>query len=148
AALLVAVGVIRDWVKTGKQEVTKATLNDVIAKYDLRLPKEAKPGVTIYLSTIKDQRFDVPPDYELDWRHYFLGNPEKRGHEPTSPKDWNGKMLPELLALEGRINGETTMRLVRARGLSRLSAWFAFGHTFSDVARYTVEVAQAEDIWQ
>ncbi len=120
----------------------------MIAKYDLRLPEGAKPGVTVYLSTIKEQRFDVAPDYELDWRHHFLGSPEKRGHEPKAPEDWNEKMLPELLALEARINKETPIRLLRARGLARLPAWFAFGHTFSDVARYTVEVAQGDDIWQ
>lgn len=64
------------------------------------------------------------------------------------PADWNGKMLPELHALEGRINTETKKRLVRVRGLARLSPWFAFGHTFSEVARYTIEVDQGENLWQ
>jgi hypothetical protein len=32
--------------------------------------------------------------------------------------------------------------------LARLSAWFAFGFTFSDVARYTIEVDQQGQLWR
>jgi hypothetical protein len=38
--------------------------------------------------------------------------------------------------------------LIRSRGLSRLSAWFAFGHSFSEVARYTIEVDQLGNLWR
>ena len=64
------------------------------------------------------------------------------------PADWNGKMMPELQALESRISSETRKRLVRARGLARLSAWCAFGHVFCDVAGYTIEVDQQGQFWQ
>jgi hypothetical protein len=147
-ALLVAVGIVREWIKTGRQEVTRDVLEAAIAKHGLLLPENARPAVNVYFSSIKEQLFDVDPDYKLDWRHYFLGGPAVKGHEPMDPADWNGKMLPELQALEARINTETKNRLVRVRGLSRLSAWFAFGHTFSEVARYTIEVDQGEHLWQ
>jgi len=84
----------------------------------------------------------------LDWRKYFMGNPAVRGHETLDPTDWNGKMLPELRNIEARVSSETNKRLVRARGLSRLSAWFAFGYIFCDVARYTIEVDQQGQLWQ
>ncbi len=64
------------------------------------------------------------------------------------PADWNGKMMPELQALEARVSSETKKRLVRARGLARLSAWFAFGHVFCEVAGYTIEVDQQGQFWQ
>ena len=38
--------------------------------------------------------------------------------------------------------------MIRARGLARLSAWFAFGFTFSEVARYTIEVDQNGRLWR
>jgi hypothetical protein len=57
-------------------------------------------------------------------------------------------MLPDLQALEARVSSETKKRLVRARGLARLSAWFAFGHVFCDVAGYTLEVDQHGQLWQ
>ena len=50
--------------------------------------------------------------------------------------------------LEARINLEQSHRLIRARGLARLSPWFAFGFTFSEVARYTIEVDQNGRLWR
>jgi hypothetical protein len=147
-ALLITVGIVRGWVKAGRQEIGKDALKDTIAHHDLWLPKEARPAVNIYLTTIKNQQFDVLPDYVLDWRKYFMGNPAVRGHETLDPTDWNGKMLPELRNIEARVSSETNKRLVRARGLSRLSAWFAFGYIFCDVARYTIEVDQQGQLWQ
>jgi len=147
-ALLVAVGVVREWVKAGRQDITKDVLANVLEKHELYLPANARPAVNVYLATIKQQSFDVEPDYVIDWRHYFLGNPEARGHEPVDVANWNGRMLPELRALEGRVNTETKKRFIRVRGLARLSAWFAFGFSFSEVARYTIEVVQGENLWQ
>jgi hypothetical protein len=147
-ALLIAVGIVRGWVKAGRQEITRADLEAVITNHDLWLPPEARPSVNVYLSTIKEQQFDVAPDYLLDWRNLFLGGPALRGHEPMVPADWNGKMLPDLQALEARVSSETNKRLVRARGLARLSAWFAFGHVFCDVAGYTIEMDQQGQLWQ
>jgi hypothetical protein len=146
--LLIAVGVVRGWVKAGRQEITRPDLEAVITERDLWLPPEARPSVNVYLTTIKEQQFDIDPDQQLDWRHYFLGNPGVRGHEPMDPADWNGKMLPELRALEAQISSQTNKRLIRARGLSRLPAWFAFGHVFCDVAGYTIEMDQQGQLWQ
>src|SRR5262249_11305181 len=117
-------------------------------KHDLRLPPEARPSVNVYLATIKQQQFDIAAEHTLDWRHYFLGNPGVRGHEPMDPADWNGKMLPELRALEAQSSFPPTKRLIRARGLSRLPAWFAFGQVFCDVAGYTIEMDQQGQLWQ
>lgn len=147
-ALLVAVGIVRGWVTSGRQEITKADLEDILQHHNLRLPLEAKPSVNVYLTTIKEQKFDVDPDYLLDWRSLFLGAPNLRGHDLIEPSDWNGKMLPQLRALENRVSAETNKRLVRARGMARLSAWFAFGNTFGEVAGYTIEVEQQGQFWQ
>jgi len=147
-ALLIAVSIVRGWVTAGRQEIAKADLEAVITHHDLWAPEEVRPSVNVYVSTIKDQKFDVDPDYLLDWRRYFLGGPALRGHVTIDPADWNGKMISELLALETRVSSETRKRLIRARGLARLSAWFAFGHVFCDVAGYTIEVDQQGQFWQ
>jgi len=42
----------------------------------------------------------------------------------------------------------TPCKLVRVRGLARLSAWFAFGFTFSEVAGYVIEVEQQDQHWR
>jgi hypothetical protein len=147
-ALLIVVSFVRGWVKAGRQEITRADLEAIIDKHVLWLSPEARPSVNIYLVTIKQQQFDIPAQHTLDWRQHFVAGPGVRGHVTTDPADWNDKMLPELRDLEANISSQTTDRLIRARGLSRLSAWFAFGHVFCDVAGYTIEMDQQGQLWQ
>jgi hypothetical protein len=63
-------------------------------------------------------------------------------------KKGNKKLLPQLHTVLADVRKTTNCRLIRARGLARLSAWFAFGHTFSEVAGYTVEVQQQQELWR
>lgn len=148
AALLTAVGIVRNLIKTGHRALTREDVKGLLAEHDLYLPASSELATTLYLSTVKQQKFDVPPDHLLDWRRYFEGDDHKRGHHVIDPRVWNGEMLPELLALEGQLNAGTATRLIRARGLARLSAWFAFGYCFSDVARYIIEVDQQGKLWR
>jgi len=148
AALLIATGIVREWVEAGTQALSREDVERILQAYNLYLPEESEQCVTIYLTTIKAQKFDIAPNHVIDWRDYFVGEPNKRGHRLKKPDDWNDILLPELQALEARVNEETECRLIRARGLSRLSAWFAFGYCFSEVARYTIEVDQLGNLWR
>lgn len=148
ASLKVVTGIIRDWIKRGKQSLTRDDVEQTLKQNDLYQPEDSERCVTIYLSTIKAQKFDLAPDHILDWRDYFVGDPNKKGHQLSDPTQWNGLLLPELQELEAQVNTETECRLVRARGLARLSAWFAFGFCFSEVARYTIEVDQQGNLWR
>ncbi len=147
-ALLIAVGIVRNWIQSGRQEITLTDLEETLRRHDLYLPDDAEKCMTVYLVSIKDQKFDMEPDHIVDWRDYFIGDPSKKGHQLQDPSAWNSILLPELQTLEAQINKETSCRLVRARGLARLSPWFAFGFTFSDVARYTIEVDQNGQLWR
>ncbi len=148
AALKVATGIVREWIKAGKQNLARADLEAVLKKHDLYRPAGEEKSITVYLTTIKKQQFDILPDYGLDWRDYFTGDEAKKSHQLKDPDDWDRRLLPELEALAARIDEETDCRLVRVRGLARLSAWFAFGFTFSEVARYTIEVDQGGSRWR
>jgi SMODS-associated and fused to various effectors sensor domain len=147
-ALLVAAGIVRNWIKNGRQELSKEDIERTLQEHDLILSRDSEPGTTVYLTTIKLQKFDIAPDYVLDWREYFAGDPSTKGHELKKETDWNDALLPELRQLEAKINQEQGHRLIRARGLARLSAWFVFGFTFSEVARYTIEVDQNGRLWR
>ncbi|MDQ3685056.1 MAG: SAVED domain-containing protein [Acidobacteriota bacterium] len=147
-AMLVAAGIVREWIKSGQQTVTRDILEATLKQHNLYLPPDAEQCATLYLSTIREQRFDVEPDYVLDWRDYFTGSPSKRGHQLENTADWNDTLLPQLEELAERINRETNCRLIRARGLARLSAWFALGYSFPEVARYSIEVEQQGQFWR
>lgn len=146
-ALKLACATVRHWIKRGVQRLTREGLDATIAELGLReVPSE--PTATVYLETIKKRRFDLTPDYLLDWRDHFSGSQYERGHTTLDASLWNEQMLPELQALEERVNQERGARLIRARGLSRLSAWFAFGKVFSRVAGYEIEVQQGAALWR
>lgn len=147
-ALLVAVGIVREWIKSGVQVLTTDMLEEIFVTHDLYIPPDEEPSVHVYLTTIKDQHFDISPDFWVDWRSYFEGNPNKKGHSLADPDDWNRTLLPQLETLEAQVNSGTSCRLIRARGLARLSAWLAFGFTFSEVNRYTIEVDQQGEHWR
>jgi hypothetical protein len=146
--LVLVAGIVREWIKANQNEVTREVLEKTVMVHDLQLPQGDQPSVTVYLTTIKEQRFEIAPDYALDWRDYFVGSPGMRAHAVKNPTDWNDVLLPQLWTLEKLINGNTSCRFVRVRGLARLSAWFAFGYVFSEVNRYTLEVDQHGALWR
>lgn len=148
SALLIASGIVRELIKKGSTSLTKEILDELVDKYDLRHPGDQNNGVAIYLSTVKEQKFEILPDYIVDWRNYFEGDTRKTGHQLKDGIGWNETLLPEIVQLEEKLNRETDCRLIKARGLARLSAWFAFASIFSDTARYTIEVDQNGILWR
>jgi hypothetical protein len=147
-SLLVASGIVRDWIKKGPIDLTRDVLEEAIKEHQLFLSPDEEPSVHVYLMTIKEQKYDIEPEYTLDWRGYFAGHEQKRGHQLNDPADWNRTLLPELENLEGKINRETDCRLIRARGQARLSPWIAFGYAFCEVNRYTIEVHHFGKHWR
>jgi hypothetical protein len=146
-ALVLVAGIVREWIKNGTQRITKELLEGVLSAHHLRAATPER-SVTVYLETIKKRRFDLEPDYLIDWREHFAGSEHERGHRIVDPALWNERLLPELQRLEVRINHEAAPRLIRARGFARLSPWFAFGHVFSRVAGYEIEVQQGASHWR
>jgi hypothetical protein len=100
------------------------------------------------MNTIGERIFDLDPDYTLDWRRYFEGQPGLKGHKLKNPANWNKKLLPELRGVLEEVRATNRCNLVRVRGLARLSAWFAFGFTFSEVAGFVIEVEQQNQHWR
>lgn len=75
----VAAGAVRTWIKDGPVELTADVVRARITELGLSLPADAPAAIHVHLLTIKDQCFDIEPDYRLDWRDYF-GEP---GNEYT-----------------------------------------------------------------
>jgi hypothetical protein len=146
AALKTCSGIIREWIERGKQEIPRDLLDGVLNSHRLYTVTPENSAV-VYLSTIKERQFDVPPDHEINWRNYFEGPKFVKGHTLTEGTSWNDDLLPELYELEQRI-GNAGCRLIKARGFARLSPWFGFGQVFSEVSGYTIEVDQNDRYWR
>jgi len=147
-ALAISAAIVRDWIRTKQGDITIDTLEKVLKERDLHAPDSSEPCATVHLNTIKERMFDLRPDFVLDWRPYFVGTPDNKGHQLQDPRNWNAALLPELRSVAHQIGSTTSCRLIRARGLARLSAWFAFGFVFSEVSGFSIEVQQQDAYWR
>jgi hypothetical protein len=147
-ALAISSGIFRDWIRRKQGDITIEVLERILKERDLYAPDSTEACATVHLNTIKERIFDLHPDFALDWRTYFVGAPDSKGHQVQDPGSWNSAMLPELRSIAHQVGTTTSCRLVRARGLARLSAWFAFGYVFSEVAGYSIEVQQQAEHWR
>lgn len=150
ATLKTVAGIVRDWIKSGQREITLNILETELQRHNCYLPKEQERCVTIHMETIARIK---PPhtetDHHIDWVDEFVDkNPQEKGHQLHNPENWNAKLLPHLRKVKEQVALETTCLLVRASGRSRLSAWFAFGYTFSGVAGYTIELDIPQQNWR
>jgi hypothetical protein len=134
--------------RTKQEDITIDILERALKERDLYAPESGERFVTIHMNTIGEKMFDLDPDFTLDWRKYFEGQPGCKGHQLKNPANWNKKLLPELRDMLEEVRATSSCKLIRVRGLSRLSAWFAFGFTFSEVAGYVVEVEQQQQHWR
>jgi hypothetical protein len=135
------------WVLDHHGRVTRAELESAIEDLKLRV-EPSEPSVALYVHTIRKMPVETGASYELDWRDAFEGTDRERGHQLLDPGDWNGRLLPELEATASRIEQETDARLLRVRGLSRLSPWFAVGYTFRQTTGWAVETDQYGVQWR
>jgi len=147
-AVAVAINIVRDWIRTKQGDITIDVLERTLKERDLYAPESEERCVTVHMNTIGERMFDLNPDYTLDWRKYFEGQPGLKGHKLKNPVNWNKKLLPELRGVLEEVRTTAACKLVRVRGLARLSAWFAFGFTFSQVAGYVIEVEQQTQHWK
>jgi len=147
-ALAISAAIVRDWIRTKHGDITIDTLERVLKERDLYAPHSTEACATVYLNTIKERMFDLRPDFVLDWRKYFVGTSDNKGHQLEDPGNWNAALLPDLQSVARQIATTTPCRLIRARGLARLSAWFAFGFVFSEVSGFVIEVQQQDVHWR
>lgn len=140
--------IVRSWIKNYQNVITLDILNAALKEYKLYLPIEEERCLTIYIESIEERAYFRKADHRLMWRKYFLEIEKLGGHQLKNPDNWNERLLPQLYNLKDKIRKETDCRFIRAYGQARLSCWFAFGFTFSEVAGYEIEVDQHKKIWR
>jgi hypothetical protein len=149
AILKVVVGIVRAWIISNQREITPNILEAELQRYNCYLPVEEERCIVIHMETIVKIKPNREPDHLLDWVDEFVDKNEKeKGHQLHNPDNWNAKLLPHLRQLKEQVALETTCMLIRVGGRSRISAWFAFGYTFSGVAGYTIEIDIPRQNWR
>ena len=144
---------VREWIIAKHPPITLEHLNATIDELGLRA-SAPEPSVTLYVHTVVKEPLETGSEYELDWRHYFKGHDELKGHELYEPADWNGKLLPELYDMRKTIRGDARardgqdVRLLRLRGSARLSPWLAVGFAFRETDGWTLETDQYGQRWR
>lgn len=146
--LAVAVQIVRDWIKKKHVEVDLQVLEEVLQARDLYAPSSEPAWATVYLVTVKKHQFELEPDYIIDLRKFYADQGEIKGHELLNGFTYDQTLFPRIRSVQKKVNEQTRATLIRARGFSRLSPWFAFGHTFSQVSGYTIEVKQNDNLWR
>lgn len=96
------------------------------------------PATVVYLHGWARQRYDVPPDVEIDWTEHF----DHSALRVAPPEVWSGELLPELRDLRERFDGEGHRRTIWLRARAPLSAGIAFGHSFTEATGYSITVQQ------
>jgi CBASS immunity sensor of nucleotide second messenger signals len=138
---------VRQWIIDKHVRITRADLDAAIDALGLRAAPD-EPSVVLYVHTVRKTPMETGAEYELDWRDAFEGPEREKGHRLLDSDDWNARLLPELEAIADRIASESPARLLRVRGLARLSPWFAVGFTFRETAGWTIETDQYGARWR
>jgi hypothetical protein len=95
-ALAVAAQVVRDWIKKSEPEVDISILQAKLREKHLLFPADGPVAASVYLTTVKSHRFDVPPDCNIDLRHYYAGQGTVKGHELLTGFEYNADLLPQI----------------------------------------------------
>lgn len=101
----------------------------------------ASPGeqtVSLVVQNWTREKFEILPDYELDWSQHF----DRNSRRVPSEQIWNMELVPELIALKEKILSERTERVIRLRGKPSLSSGIALGATFPAVGGWVFEIIQ------
>lgn len=148
-SLVAAHTIVCKWIKDGKHEIELSRLEAALREHDLYLPQEQDCARTFYLETIEKRQYARKPDYQLDWTEDFVAlNTGLKGYQLKNFADWNAKLLPQLYAVKKKMLQETACCILNAYGQARLSAWFAFGYVFSEVAGYTIRFDRPGTSWR
>ncbi|WP_437327124.1 SAVED domain-containing protein [Sorangium sp. So ce381] len=137
------VQMIRGWVTGARQEVDRQVLAAEIARRGLH--GEARRA-TVVVQAIDRDPWAAGATEHLDWVDRFEGDHPRARRQLRDPRDWNGRLLPELEAAERRIRALGFDRVL-VRGDMRLPAWFAAGVTFGDTRKFRVACVQRGERW-
>jgi hypothetical protein len=143
AALLAAIGSIRELIRTGVRELDAEAVRRVATA--LGLPA-GNPRATLLVQSLRADPWPETATASVDWVDLFEGEDERSRRQLNDPTGWNNRLMPELVRAVEQIRrlGFTD---VDVRGTLRLGTGLAVGVQLSEVAGFKVAAIGREGEW-
>jgi hypothetical protein len=131
---------VRRWIEKGgaAKRLTRQSLQEFIHAQGLLAPREAAPGVGLWIHGWARRAWERPPTAELDWTRHF----DRATRTVPDEDTWRRLLLPELLAARQRLADRPDGAFIDFRGKLPLSTLLAVGHHFPEVGGYRFRVEQ------
>jgi SMODS-associated and fused to various effectors sensor domain len=141
AALLAAVGALRELIRTGVRELDAEAVRRVANKLQLLA---GKPRATLLVQSLRPDPWPETATASVDWVDLFEGDDAESHRQLEDPSGWNDRLKPELAAAVERIR---KARLTDVRGTMRLATGLLVGVQLSEVAGFKVAAIGREGEW-
>jgi hypothetical protein len=143
AAVLAAVGALRELIRKGVRELDADAVQNLAAKLQLLA---GKPRATLLVQSLRPDPWPETATASVDWVDLFEGDDAGSRRQLMDPSDWNDRLKPELAAA---VDGIRRARLtdVDVRGTMRLATGLLVGTQLSEVAGFRVAVTGREGEW-
>jgi hypothetical protein len=137
------VAVIRAMVKSGKRTLNRHELHAEIERRGLGGDKSYS---TLVVEAIDRAPWSDAGQVRLDWVDLFVGDEPRARRQLRDPKDWNGRLRPDLVAAAKALKATGNDR-VMVRGYMRLAPWFMCGIELPDTRQHQVACKQKGQLW-
>lgn len=143
AAVLAAIGALRELIRTGVRELDAAGVNDLADK--LQLPA-GTPRATLLVQSLTHDPWPETATAAVDWVDLFDGDDPASRRQLKDPADWNQRLKPELVAAVDRIR-RARLTDVDVQGTMRLTTGLLVGVQLSEVAGFNVTRTAHDGVW-
>jgi hypothetical protein len=143
AAVLAAVGALRELIRKGVRELDAVAVQDLAGTLELLA---GKPRATLLVQSLRPDPWPETATASVDWVDLFEGEDAGSRRQLKDPSGWNDRLKPELAAAVDLIS-RARLTDVDVRGTMRLATGLLVGAQLSEVAGFKVAVAGREGEW-
>lgn len=143
AALLAAIGALRELIKTGVRELDAESVQRLAGMLQLLA---GIPRATLLVQSLRPDSWPETATASVDWVDLFVGDTAESRRQLKDPAGWNDRLKPELAAAVGEIR-RARLAEVDVRGTMRLATGLLVGVQLSEVAGFKVAAIGREGEW-
>jgi hypothetical protein len=143
AAVLAAIGALRELIRTGVRELDAAGVRELADKLQLLA---GTPRATLLVQSLSPDSWPETATAAVDWVDLFDGDDPASRRQLRDPAGWNKQLKPELIAAVDRIR-RARLTDVDVRGTMRLATGLLVGVQLSEVSGFNVTRMAHDGEW-